>query len=213
MALDHIKQYITIPIWFSVQDSVAVDVREFLKVLYDYTKCMEDGLPSGDALPELIIQGFDEEQIWQELELQNEGQSEGLLSNVATLVAHKDLLNFPVRLKSEESVADGGELQTDDGLASASDSETDMSAIMEPAIRKSKGQQKDHGLASASDSETDISAVMEPALKKSKGQQKDDGLVSASDSETDMSAIIEPAIKKSKGQFAFVFFSLCQLIN
>jgi hypothetical protein len=139
---------------------------------------MEDGLPSGDALPELIIQGFDEEQIWQELELQNEGRSEGLLSDVATLVAHKDLLKFPAQLKSEESVAVDGELQKDDGLASASDSETDMLAVMEPAI------------------------------KKSKGQQKDDGLASASDSETDMSAIMEPVIKKSKGQLAFVFFSL-----
>lgn len=117
-----------------------MDVREFLKGLYDFTKCMEDGLPSGDALPELIIQGFDEEQIWQELELQNEGRSKGLLSDVASLVARKDLLKFPVRLKNEETMADDSDLQKDDGLASASDSETDVSAIVEPAIKKSKGQ-------------------------------------------------------------------------
>jgi U3 small nucleolar RNA-associated protein MPP10 len=130
----------TLCLWFSVQDSVAADVREFLKGLYDFTKCVEDGLPSGDALPELIIQGFDEEQVWQELELQNEGRSKRLLSDVASLVAHKDLLKFPVQLKSEEIVAGDGEMQKDDGLASASDSETNVSAVVKPAIKKSKGQ-------------------------------------------------------------------------
>ncbi|XP_033607004.1 U3 small nucleolar ribonucleoprotein protein MPP10 isoform X2 [Cryptotermes secundus] len=126
--------------YLSVQDSVAADVREFLKVLYDFTKCMEDGLPSGDALPELIIRGFDEEQIWQELELQNEGRSQGLMSDVATLVAQKYLLKFPFILKSEESMTDDGELQTDGDLASAADSETDISAVMEPEMKKSKVQ-------------------------------------------------------------------------
>lgn len=138
-------------------------------MLYDFTKCMEDGLPSGDALPDLIIRGFDEEQIWQELELQNEGRIQGLMSDVATLVAQKNLLKFPFILKSEESMTDDGELQTDGDLASAADSETDMSVLMEPEMKKSKGQQEDDGLASAPDSETDMSAFMEPVIKKSKG--------------------------------------------
>jgi U3 small nucleolar RNA-associated protein MPP10 len=130
----------TLSLWCSVQDSVAVGVREFLKELYDFTKCMESQLPSSDALPELIIQGFDEEQIWQELELQNAVWSNSLMSDVASLVAHKTLLKFPVQFKSEERVADDKELQKDDDLASASDSGTDMSAIIEPVAEKSRGQ-------------------------------------------------------------------------
>jgi U3 small nucleolar RNA-associated protein MPP10 len=140
VALQHTKQYITVCLWFSVQDSVALDVREFLKGLYDFTKCIETGLPSGDALPELIIQGFDEEQIWQELELQNVVRSKGLLSDVASLVAHKALLKFPVRSKNEETVTDDEELEKDYGIVSASDSETDVSAVTEPVIKKAKGQ-------------------------------------------------------------------------
>jgi hypothetical protein len=117
-----------------------LDVREFLKGLYDFTKCMETGLPCGDALPELIIQGFDEEQIWQELELQNVVRSKGLLSDVASLVARKSPLKFPIRPENEETVADDEGPQKDDGLPSASDSETDVSAVTEPVIKKSKGQ-------------------------------------------------------------------------
>jgi U3 small nucleolar RNA-associated protein MPP10 len=134
-----------------VQASVATDVREFLKRLYDFTKCVEDGLPSGDALPELIVQGFDDEQIWQELELQNEARSDGLVASVASLVAHKDRLKFPVRLKNEERESDdmdsGGELQkregddiSHDGLLSTPENETDMTADKGSAIRKQKGQ-------------------------------------------------------------------------
>lgn len=123
-------------------------MKEFLKGLYDFTKCTEDSLPSGDALPELIIQGFDEEQIWQELELQNEGRSQGLVADVASLVAHKDILKFPVRLKNEEreneDVSNDGELQKDDdddSTASASTSENGMfmPSDKDTAMKKRKG--------------------------------------------------------------------------
>jgi U3 small nucleolar RNA-associated protein MPP10 len=77
-------------------------VREFLKRLYDFIKSAENGLPFGDALPELIIQGFDEEQIWQELELQNEGRSKSLVAGVASVMAWEDLPRFPVQLNSRD---------------------------------------------------------------------------------------------------------------
>lgn len=134
-----------------MQDNVAADVREFLKRLYDFTKSVEDGLPSGDALPELIVQGFDEEQIWQELELQNEAWSSSLVASVASVVAYKDHLKFPVQRKSEErdsdNVGSGGEMQKHeqddiscDGLSSAPEDETEMTADRRSSIRKQEGQ-------------------------------------------------------------------------
>lgn len=123
-------------------------MREFLKGLYDFTKCVEDGLPSGDALPELIVQGFDEEQIWQELELQNEARRNGLVADVVSLVTNKDRLKFPIRLKNEERESDdvsGGKLQkcemdvSCDSLSSAPENDTDMSAVKRSAARKWNG--------------------------------------------------------------------------
>lgn len=128
---------------FRVQDSIATDVREFLKRLYDFIKCAENGLPAGNALPELIIQGFDEEQIWQELELQNEGRSKSLEAGVASVVACKDLPRFPIQLNSEhrdsECVSSDRELwkdEADESLTSASENEEDD---MESATRKWEG--------------------------------------------------------------------------
>ncbi|KAJ4434429.1 hypothetical protein ANN_22991 [Periplaneta americana] len=88
--------------YLRVQTNTATDAKQLVKDLYDFTKCAENGLSAGDALPELIIEDFDEEQIWQELELQNEGRSQNLITDVASLVSRKDRLKFPVRLKNEE---------------------------------------------------------------------------------------------------------------
>lgn len=118
-------------------------MREFLKRLYDFIKSVEHGLPAGDALPELIIQGFDEEQIWQELELQNEGRSKSLEAGVASVMAWEDIPRFPVQLDSEhrdsEDVNSDREPwidEVDDSVTSASENKEDD---MEPAIRKWKG--------------------------------------------------------------------------
>ncbi|KAL4123427.1 hypothetical protein QTP88_015605 [Uroleucon formosanum] len=59
--------------YLDVQTNVAEETTNLLKQLYDTTKSIEtknDDI-NDDALPELIVKDFDEEQIWQELELQN----------------------------------------------------------------------------------------------------------------------------------------------
>nr|CAD7414764.1 unnamed protein product [Timema poppensis] len=80
----------------SVQDNIAADVTHFIKRLYDHTKSEEE-TPSREALPELIVKDFDEEQIWQELELQNEEKSTKFIRDVAHMVALKNKLVFPIQ--------------------------------------------------------------------------------------------------------------------
>lgn len=61
-----------------------------LKQLYDTTKSAETKTDDS-ALPELIVKDFDEEQIWQELELQNSARFK-LLANTIQKFTKNDLV-------------------------------------------------------------------------------------------------------------------------
>ena len=75
---------------FSCDQTVASRLEKWTKNIYDVTK-VYDKQQTDDALPELIVDGFDDEQVWQELELQNDATVDGLLKKVAHLVTAKNL--------------------------------------------------------------------------------------------------------------------------
>ncbi|XP_050539809.1 U3 small nucleolar ribonucleoprotein protein MPP10-like [Daktulosphaira vitifoliae] len=79
--------------YLDVQTHVSDKISNFLKELYDSTKSTEVNLKNlDDALPELIINEFDEEQIWQELELQNSTRFKFLAKNIQQITDND--LNF-----------------------------------------------------------------------------------------------------------------------
>ncbi|PSN53575.1 hypothetical protein C0J52_09206 [Blattella germanica] len=140
--------------YLSVQNKIASDVTCLLKSLYDFTKNSEEGKTCGDALPELIVDGFDQEQIWQELELQNNGCSKCLVEDVATLVACKNRLKFPshdegINKKSvTDTHADLAESEKDDmDLQEVDDMDSedgdDMDSEEEDNIDVQKEEQED----------------------------------------------------------------------
>uniref|UniRef100_A0A670K4S3 U3 small nucleolar ribonucleoprotein protein MPP10 n=1 Tax=Podarcis muralis TaxID=64176 RepID=A0A670K4S3_PODMU len=57
--------------FLSIQDGLADDFISLTKTLYDFHKMLGADVISGSPLKELVIENFDEEQIWQQLELQN----------------------------------------------------------------------------------------------------------------------------------------------
>lgn len=75
-----------------------IDIKTLTKHVYDFTK--EQFRHNTDALPELVTEGFDEEQIWQQLELQNESEISHLKSKfsnkISKIVSGKRKLTVPV---------------------------------------------------------------------------------------------------------------------
>ncbi|KAM8876377.1 U3 small nucleolar ribonucleoprotein MPP10 [Synchiropus picturatus] len=57
--------------FLSLQDEVAADFTSITKSLYDLHKSQEPGGFNASPLAKLVVEHFDQEQIWQELELQN----------------------------------------------------------------------------------------------------------------------------------------------
>ncbi|KAK2181816.1 hypothetical protein NP493_379g00022 [Ridgeia piscesae] len=87
--------------FIDVQDKLATQLETTTKQLYDTTKILEGGDTVGDALPELIIDSFDNEQVWQEIELQNDPLISSLLTSVSRAVASKSLTFSAVQRKTK----------------------------------------------------------------------------------------------------------------
>nr|SVE75245.1 EOG090X09DZ [Daphnia dolichocephala] len=76
--------------FLSVQDAANTKFKAITKDLYDSVN-RDFNLPGlTGSLPELYTEGFDEEQIWQQLELHNEPCFKILMKNVAKLLSGKD---------------------------------------------------------------------------------------------------------------------------
>ncbi|XP_060828509.1 U3 small nucleolar ribonucleoprotein protein MPP10 [Bombus pascuorum] len=80
--------------FLSVQHDIAIDFKNSIKRLYDFTK--QQSQTNTNALPELVTEGFDEEQIWQQLELQNEGELDHLVGDVSKLLAKTKTFKIPL---------------------------------------------------------------------------------------------------------------------
>lgn len=91
---------------------MAADFTSLTKTLYDLHKTGEPSHYGGSPLDELVVQNFDEEQIWQELELQNCAVLKHFEIAIRTALSDKALTLVEEEDTAEESVEEE-ELQGD----------------------------------------------------------------------------------------------------
>ncbi|KFQ32300.1 U3 small nucleolar ribonucleoprotein MPP10, partial [Mesitornis unicolor] len=77
--------------FLSVQEGLAADFRALTKTLYDLSKALGSNVVLGGPLKELVIENFDEEQIWQQLELQNSAVLDFFKKSIARDAEDEDL--------------------------------------------------------------------------------------------------------------------------
>ncbi|XP_040113346.1 U3 small nucleolar ribonucleoprotein protein MPP10 [Oryx dammah] len=85
--------------FLTIQGELASKFTSLTKVLYDFNKVLENDRKHGSPLEKLMINNFDDEQIWQQLELQNEPILQHFQSVVSETIEDEDISLLP---ESEE---------------------------------------------------------------------------------------------------------------
>ncbi|KAI4468992.1 u3 small nucleolar ribonucleoprotein mpp10 [Holotrichia oblita] len=105
-------------------------IRFLVKNAYDFTKLEEENTRKSQALSELIIENFDLEQIWQQLELQNEDLLNKSLIRVSKFAVNKNRLIFeeldkdlPPDKEEEDEIKEKLDSETDDSESETSNDE------------------------------------------------------------------------------------------
>lgn len=142
--IDKFESFTHKPVNFlTVQSGIKDDVKNLVKSIYDYTKSEEksDKKTKKSALPELIVQDFDEEQIWQQIELQNTECWDQLVWEVANCVSSKKDLNFPV---TTTEPSNDESMEEEEGSLPSGDEENEHSddEELEKPSKKSKSAEK-----------------------------------------------------------------------
>lgn len=98
--------------FLTIQNGLASNFTSLTKVLYDFNKVLENGRISGSPLQKLEINSFDDEQIWQQLELQNEPVLQYFQNAVSETVEDEDISLLP-ECEDEECEEDASEVEAD----------------------------------------------------------------------------------------------------
>ncbi|XP_034072957.1 U3 small nucleolar ribonucleoprotein protein MPP10 [Gymnodraco acuticeps] len=144
--------------FLSLQDEVAADFTSLTKTLYDLHKAQEPADYKGSPLDQLVVEHFDEEQIWQELELQNNAVLKHF-KDVAEEALSDETLN--VLVEEEDSAEE--EVETHD--ENAEDEEEP------PRQSKKKAVEPEDGAEGNTDEDSDLDFDVD-ALEKREKQKK-----------------------------------------
>ncbi|KAM9090162.1 U3 small nucleolar ribonucleoprotein MPP10 [Megaptera novaeangliae] len=107
--------------FLTIQDELASKFTSLTKALYDFNKILENDRKRGSPLQRLMINNFDDEQIWQQLELQNEPILQYFQNAVSETIKDED-----ISLLSENEVQECEEVASEMEAGGEEDLEQDL---------------------------------------------------------------------------------------
>jgi len=128
-------------VFHSLQDGAAADFTSLAKTLYDLAKTQETADSSGSLLAELLVESFDEEQIWQELELQNTAMLTHFGSKVHK-AAEDETLTL-IEEEEEEAEDAAAEEMEDDDVEEEEDEKTPAKRPRRKAVKRQDDEDLD----------------------------------------------------------------------
>lgn len=160
------KLIISFP-FFSIQDEVAADFTALTKTLYDLHKSQEPAHYKASPLAELMVKDFDEEQIWQQLELQNAAILK-YFKNATDEALSDETLTL---LVEEEESSDEQEAEYDDEDLEEEEEEEELPPPRQVKKMSAKAKASAEDL---SDEDSDVDFDVD-ALEKREKQKKGSG--------------------------------------
>lgn len=144
---------------------MATEFTSLTKTLYDLHKAEEPGHYKGSPLTELLVENFDEEQIWQELELQNIAVLRHFNSAIEGGLFDKPLT---LVIKHQEKISndEGDEMDEE---------EVDDEDMIMPKTSKKKASEVEAGSEDYTDQDSDLDFDID-ALEKRQNQKKRIGI-------------------------------------
>lgn len=154
----------------SVQDGLAADFRAMTKTLYDLNK--GSNIVRGGPLKELVIEKFDEEQIWQQLELQNNAVLDFFKKSIARDAEDEDLCLLSDQEKDGSDAETSSDKELEDNIMEAETEQINVyTKDKEKAKTKAKEKQsklRESIMQKYSDEDSDIDFDIEALEQQAK---------------------------------------------
>uniref|UniRef100_A0A672NFF5 U3 small nucleolar ribonucleoprotein protein MPP10 n=1 Tax=Sinocyclocheilus grahami TaxID=75366 RepID=A0A672NFF5_SINGR len=157
-------------LFLSVQDALATDFKTLTKTLYDRHKAHEPADCKGSPLEQLVIENFDEEQIWQELELQNTALLTHFEEAVEQAVTD-DTITFLEDPEEEEEDVDNGEIANNLEESAEEDEDDDDDKDKEEEVKQRLTPSASNEDDDFSGEDSDLDFDVDKFEKKNKQQQ------------------------------------------
>ncbi|NXL50110.1 MPP10 protein, partial [Podilymbus podiceps] len=188
----------------SVQDGLAADFRALTKTLYDLNKTLGSNIVRGGPLKELVIENFDEEQIWQQLELQNNAVLDFFKKSIARDAKDEDLCLLSDQEEDGSDAETSSDKELEDNIMEV---ETEQNNVYTKGKTKAKEKQsklRESIMQKYSDEDSDIDfdiEALEQQAKTAKEMTLKTGRKSVVDDKffklTEMEAFLEHAEKEN----------------
>ncbi|NXR29307.1 MPP10 protein, partial [Cinclus mexicanus] len=155
--------------FLSVQDGLAADFRAMTKTLFDLNK--GSNIVRGGPLKELVIENFDEEQIWQQLELQNNAVLDFFKKSIAADADDEDLCLLSDQEEDGSDAETSSDKEFEDNIMEA---ETEQMNVYTKDKDKTKAKEKQSKLKNKSlmqkysDEDSDIDFDIEALEQQAK---------------------------------------------
>ncbi|KFO72064.1 U3 small nucleolar ribonucleoprotein MPP10, partial [Cuculus canorus] len=194
--------------FLSVQDGLAADFRELTKTLYDLNRALGSNIVHGSPLNELVIENFDEEQIWQQLELQNDAVLDFFKKSIERDARDEGLCLLSDQEEDGSDAETGSDKEMEDNMMEAEAEQENVHTKNKTKAKEKQNKHRESVVQKHSDEDSDIDFDIEALEQQTKTAKettfKKTGRKSIVDDKffklADMEAFLEQAEKENEDE-------------